>query len=291
MLWLALGGGAVFLLSLAAALYLARRLVRPMVALTRHANELLTLSQAQRMALARNERAIASPVAEIKTLREAIDRANAVQALLAREVDHRSKNLLSVVLSVVRMSRADDIDQFVAAVTERVNALARAHSLLAQKGREGADLMTVAAQELAAYADHVALHGPPVVLSATAVQPLSMLLHELATNATKYGALSAARGRVELTWLLDTGGDTLHLRWREKCGPPIPHPPTRRGFGTRVIDATAAQLGGMVRRHWHSSGLLCEVQLRLRQVARTGEQNEIAETEGAVSSSKVAGGV
>jgi two-component sensor histidine kinase len=145
--------------------------------------------------------------------------------------------------------------------------------------------MSVAGQELAAYVGRVTLRGPNVSLAAKVVQPLSMLLHELATNAAKYGALSGQEGRVEVVWLLDTSDDTLHLRWREDGGPPIPHPPTRRGFGTRVIDATAAQLGGTVQRRWQPSGLSCEVRFPLQRILRSERPTHTVDAEHAAAGS------
>jgi PAS domain S-box-containing protein len=204
------------------------------------------------------------------------------QALLVREVDHRAKNALAVVQSVLRLTPANDAQSFVAAVEARVAALARAHSLLAEGGWSGADLRAVAERELAPYATprrgataaaapppepQVSLDGPPLPLSPAAVQPFAMVLHELATNAAKHGALSAAGGRVELRWRAGRrAGDDgrLRLRWAETGGPRLAAPPSRRGFGTRVIDNTVrGQLGGTVERRWEQSGLVVEVAVPL----------------------------
>lgn len=263
--WLLLGGVAVFLLSLAAALYLSQRLVRPVVALTRQAEEQASGSQHRRTGIAD---IAAIPVAEIERLHGALVRADEVQLLLAREVDHRAKNLLAVVQAVMRMSRADSKEEFVAAVCERVNALARVHSLLAQEGWEGIGLLALAERELAAHADRVTLHGPSVSLASTAAQPMSMLLHELSTNSVKYGALSTPEGRVKVSWSLEPAESRLHLCWRESDGPAVAQRPPRQGFGTRVIDTSVAQLGGTVQRHWQPSGLLCKVRLPLERTIR-----------------------
>ncbi|MBL6459198.1 PAS domain S-box protein [Belnapia sp. T6] len=202
------------------------------------------------------------------------------RVLLAREVDHRAKNVLAVVQSVLRLSPRDNPKAFVAAVEARVSALARVHSLLAERGWGGADLRTVIERELAPYvlrfpgADgqrqtSVSLHGPAVALMAEAVQPVAMLLHELATNAAKHGALSMPHGRMEVQWLVDTAPastGTLRLRWTETGGPIIEGSPVRRGFGSRVIDATVrGQLGGTVERHWGRTGLVVEVTIPLER--------------------------
>ena len=113
----------------------------------------------------------------------------------------------------------------------------------------------------------VFLEGPPVPLAPAAVQPFAMVLHELATNAAKHGALSAPGGRLEVRWRAGRmAGDDglLRLRWAETGGPPLAGPPTRRGFGTRVIEATVrGQLGGAVERRWEPSGLVVEVAVPL----------------------------
>ncbi len=106
------------------------------------------------------------------------------------------------------------------------------------------------------------LGGPEVTLAAPAVQPLSMALHELATNAVKYGALSAAEGRVSITWTLDGAAGLLRLRWAETGGPALAGAPPRRGFGSRVLEATIRdQLGGWVKRDWSGRGLVCHIAL------------------------------
>ncbi|HZH28217.1 MAG TPA: PAS domain-containing protein [Azospirillaceae bacterium] len=183
------------------------------------------------------------------------------QALLAREVDHRAKNVLAVVQAVVRLTSAENPADFVDAVEGRVAALARAHGLLARGGWSGADLRALAEEELAPYLDtedksRAILHGPPVTLGPGAVQPMAMVLHELATNAAKHGALSAPGGRINVTWGREVGGG-LRLDWREVGGPPITGPPTRRGFGSDMLRGATAQLGGKVTVDWAPEGLRC----------------------------------
>jgi two-component sensor histidine kinase len=204
--------------------------------------------------------------------------------MLMREVDHRAKNALAVVQSVVRLTSADEPRAFAAAVQARVAALARAHSLLAEGGWAGADLRTLVERELApvmssargARTDVVRLDGPSVALASTVVQPLAMVLHELAANATKHGALTSPGGRVEVSWRIGrrSGEDgVLHLRWAEHDGPTVPDGPRQRGLGMRMAEATVrGQLGGTIMWRWEPSGLICEMGLPLVRVLSGAEE-------------------
>jgi PAS domain S-box-containing protein len=183
------------------------------------------------------------------------------QALLAREVDHRARNALALVQSIVRLTRADTIKSYIAAVDGRIGALSRAHTLLAQSRWQGADLARLADEELAPYrmadADRVSASGPDVSLEPRTAQTLALALHELSTNAAKYGALSAISGRVKLTW--DLQPDQLVLHWVESGGPST-QPPASPGFGIRVISASVErQLEGEARFEWRPEGLHCSL--------------------------------
>ncbi|WP_372621649.1 HWE histidine kinase domain-containing protein [Falsiroseomonas sp.] len=208
------------------------------------------------------------------------------QRLLMREVDHRAKNALAVVQSVVRLTRAPDAISFAAAVEGRVRALARAHELLAADRWEGASLRDIAAEELAAHveAGQVRLEGPSLRLRAEAVQPLSMVLHELATNAAKHGSLSRPGGTVTLVWRLDAASGMLHLCWTERQGPEIQGPPSRPGFGSRLVEATVrGQLGGSVALGWERSGLRCELTIPASRLAATEKPPDAAPRKAALS--------
>lgn len=201
-------------------------------------------------------------VAQLAITRDVTGRREAEQqqAMLAGEVDHRAKNVLAVALSVIRLTRADDPRLFAEAVEGRIAALAHAHTLLADEHWIGAELRSVAETELAPYlaARCAASGGPPVFLAPGAVQPVSMVLHELATNAAKFGALSRPGGHLELSWTVQPDG-ALRLVWQESGGPPVAAegPP---GFGSKLIEAmVSAQLSGTVRREWRSEGLRCEI--------------------------------
>jgi PAS domain S-box-containing protein len=191
------------------------------------------------------------------------------RALLSREVNHRAKNLLAVIQTVVRLTRANNPQAFVTSVNRRIAALARAHDLLAARDWRDTELRSVVESELAGHMApdrmQVLAEGPPVKIAAIAVQPLSMVLHELATNAARYGAFSCPEGRVSVRWWLEN--EALRLRWQERGGPPVTSAPERNGFGTRIIDASmAGQLGGGVSRRWEEAGLRCDLTLPVGRV-------------------------
>ena len=183
-------------------------------------------------------------------------------ATLAREAEHRSKNVLASVQAAVNLSQAETPEGLKQAIEGRIRALANVHSLFVESRWIGAELSTIAAQELDPYAakERVRIEGPPVLLEPNAAQAVAVTLHELATNAAKYGSLSGPGGRVELTWV--HGEDKrLVMRWTETGGPAV-QVPTREGFGSRVIDRMIRQLKGKTRFDWHPEGLVCEIVLR-----------------------------
>ena len=182
------------------------------------------------------------------------------QVLLAREVDHRAKNALAIVQSIVRLTRAENMPAYVAAVEGRITALSRAHTVLSHSRWQGADLTGLVEEELAAYrgersADRIETAGPAISLQPASAQTLTLALHELATNAVKYGALSSMSGRLKVSWELKPS--TLVLHWEESGGPRV-RKPARLGFGTRIIVASVeGQLGGQARFQWGEIGLHC----------------------------------
>ena len=199
-------------------------------------------------------------------------RAEEERQLLTREVDHRAKNALAVVQAALRLTPKRDAESFAHAVEGRVMALARAHSLLAAARWSGAWLGDVVQGELAPFTDGQAqAEGPPLLLKPAAVQGFSMALHELATNATKHGALSTPEGRVSLRWWLDKVAGEIYLRWTEQGGPPVSGPPAQRGFGSRLLEATLRdQLGGRVEYRWESGGLVCDIALPMARTLAAG---------------------
>ena len=176
--------------------------------------------------------------------------------LLAREVDHRAKNALAVVQALVSLTQAPTKEAFIAAVRGRVAALGRAHSLLAQNRWEGGDLAQIVVDETAPYQrpGQIQVQGVSVRLVANAVQPVSLLIHELATNAFKYGALSVGWGRVEVRWTVRRDL-ALELSWTESHGPAV-GPPAARGFGSTLVSEVATrQLSGTLHIDWRKEGL------------------------------------
>ena len=185
---------------------------------------------------------------------------------LAREAEHRTKNILSTVLATVRLSRSDTSDDLKQLIEGRIEALAKVHTLFVESRWAGAELHRLAAQELLAYSGEkearVRIEGPAVMLEPSTAQTTAIFLHELATNAAKYGSLSAADGHVEISWSITADG-RLRLRWIESGGPPVITPPAHRGFGTRVMENMIGQLKGEVRFDWRDQGLMCEIALPL----------------------------
>jgi two-component sensor histidine kinase/DNA-binding response OmpR family regulator len=211
------------------------------------------------------------------------------QDLLAREVDHRARNALAVVQSIVRLTRANSVDDYVAAVEGRIKALARAHALLSDSRWHSADLGALVAEELAPYRagepDKVEVVGPNVALPPHMAQGLALALHELATNAAKHGALSSMRGKVSLNWQLRQ--DFLVLKWLETGGPPVA-PPSARSFGLKVIRASIEnQLGGRTTFDWAPPGMQCVLSIPLRDAAGAREPKQAVN--GAANGAKQAG--
>ena len=205
---------------------------------------------------------ISGVTVDITNRKEAEER----QVLLAREVDHRARNALALVQSIVRLTRSDNIKSYITAVDGRIGALARAHTLLAQSRWQGADLARLVNEELAPFRtdgpERTTIAGPDVSLEPRTAQTLALALHELATNAAKYGALSVRAGRVAVDWDLQPHG--LLLRWTESGGPQ-PQPPVAPGFGIRLISASIErQLAGEAVFDWCPEGLNCTLRVPCR---------------------------
>jgi PAS domain S-box-containing protein len=187
-------------------------------------------------------------------------------ATLAREAEHRSKNILATVQATVSLSQSDTVNGLKSAIEGRIQALAKVHDLFVKSRWTGAELYSIAAQELAPYVGKVEAHaqidGPHVLLAANTAQVIAVALHELATNAAKYGALSVAKGHVVVKWSL-AANDQLILTWTERGGPAVKKP-TRQGFGTRVMERMIRDLNkGGLRFDWSVEGLTCEIILAM----------------------------
>ncbi len=166
---------------------------------------------------------------------------------ITRELSHRSKNLLLIIQSIARQSirQSADLADFEARFVARLGTLSRLHDLLVQQEWRGAELRDIALAELGVLASsQVAIDGPDFVVRPAAAQVLAMVFHELATNATKYGALSTRDGRIVLSWsIVRDGAEQVVIAWDEEGGPPVA-PPARKGFGSIVIERTVTQIAG-----------------------------------------------
>jgi PAS domain S-box-containing protein len=195
------------------------------------------------------------------------------QVLLAREVDHRARNALAVIQSIIRLTHAKTVDDYVQAIEGRIKALARAHTLLSDSRWHGADLATLVTEELAPYraGDKITIRGPDISLQPATAQGLALALHELATNAAKHGALSSPGGKITLDWQLQ--GDALALNWAENGGPEI-EAPSSRSFGLKVIVASIEQqLGGKTAFDWDTKGLRCAFSIPRSELMKSRAPN------------------
>ncbi len=177
--------------------------------------------------------------------------------LLMREINHRAKNMLSVVHAIARQTAAKNSEHFVERFSERIQALSANHNLLVRNEWNGVEIEDLVRAQLAPFADligsRIAALGPKLRFKAASAQAIGLVLHELATNAGKYGALSTDKGRVNVCWGIE--GDTLTMSWTERDGPPV-SAPERRGFGTMVMEAMAEHsVDGSVDLDYAPSGL------------------------------------
>lgn len=194
-----------------------------------------------------------------------LKRAEEAQRLLAEEVDHRSRNLLALVQAVVHFSVAETPKAIKAAIDGRIQALSNVHTLLAKTRWAGADLRTLVMEELNPYCpqgtSRADIEGSDMTLKPQSAQLIAMVVHELTTNAVKYGALSVPTGRVRVEWAHAANGK-FFLRWTETGGPPV-EPPASQGFGTRVLErALSTQLNGRSLLDWRADGLVCEIEVQ-----------------------------
>ncbi|MDB5458746.1 MAG: putative sensory box sensor histidine kinase [Caulobacteraceae bacterium] len=180
--------------------------------------------------------------------------------LLIREVDHRSRNILTVLQGLVSTMPKDDPKRFAEVFSARLVALANAHGLLADRRWRGVDIRSLLEGELAPYGlERTEFAGGSLIVGAERVQQLSMILHELATNSAKYGCLSVPAGRLSVQWRSE--GSAVRIEWIESGGPCV-SPPTRHGFGSTLIQSIAGRgRGESVRYDWRPEGLHCAIVL------------------------------
>ena len=196
------------------------------------------------------------------------------QSILNRELSHRMKNTLAMVQAIANQTlrNAADLTSARDALSARLVAMSKAHDILLTGAREGASLEELVREALAIHEDaqvqRLRLSGPLVRVGPRAALSLALLVHELATNATKYGALSTADGVVSVAWTIEDGqpNAALHLRWTEAGGPPVAAP-TRRGFGSVLIErGLTGAIGGEVRISYPVTGVVCDLTAPLAKI-------------------------
>jgi PAS domain S-box-containing protein len=202
------------------------------------------------------ERRLVSFVGTVQDITERKEREER-EHLLMREINHRAKNMLSVVDAIARQTAAKNSEDFVERFSERIQALAANHDLLVRNEWNGVEIEDLVRTQLAPFADligsRIVVLGPKLRLKAASAQTVGLVLHELATNAGKYGALSTDSGRVDVRWGIDA--DTLSMTWTERDGPRV-SAPKQRGFGTMVMEAMAEHsVDGTVDLDYAPSGL------------------------------------
>ena len=192
-------------------------------------------------------------------------RSEAHISALAQEAEHRARNVLATVQATVNLSEAETVAEFKKVIEGRLQALANVHTLFVELRWSGAELHDIVTKELAPYrkddGTRASIEGPELVLEPNRAQTIAVICHELATNAVKYGALSVCGGRIDVSWSRPENGQ-LVLSWTETCGPVV-KPPTRKGFGTRVMASMIQQANGEIRFDWRPSGLSCEIALAI----------------------------
>jgi two-component sensor histidine kinase len=241
-----LAGAATMLLSLLLAVWSASRITRPIEQIEQGTHALMlrraiTFSHTGLPEADRTLNAISSTALVFEQHDKERDEREAHVRLIMRELSHRSKNLLAIVLAIARQTsrHTTSFSDFETRFNSRIQALADAHDLLVEQQWSGAAIDDLVRAQLAAFGmEKVACHGPRVMLRTEAVQNVALALHELATNASKYGALSVPAGKVDIEWAREPGKpgeQNLRLSWRESGGPQVV-PPASKGFGCFVLE-------------------------------------------------------
>jgi two-component sensor histidine kinase len=262
-------GGAISLLSLIFAIWIAKRITGPLAELRQKAGALLADPGV------RFEPGVPELGELWATLRGvAADRCRAEehQRLLMQELNHRTKNLLCVVLSIANQTAARSPAEFLERFAERIRALAASQDLLVQSKWRGVEIEALVRAQLAHFADligaRITIEGPPFSVTPSAAQSIGMAVHELATNAGKYGSLSDDHGSVTISWRLDDG--QFCIDWIERDGPCV-KPPKRRGFGTTIISAIArSSVDGEVELNYQPGGVTWRLRCASSKVMSAG---------------------
>jgi two-component sensor histidine kinase len=281
-----LAGGATMLLSLLLAIWSARRIARPIEQIEQGTHALMlrrTISFAN-TGLPEADRtldALAQTARVFEQHDKERDERETHVRLIMRELSHRSKNLLAIVLAIARQTarHTTSFGDFEARFNSRIQALADAHDLLVEQQWSGAFLDDLVRAQLAAFGmEKVACHGPRIMMRTEAVQNVALALHELATNASKYGALSVPAGKVDIDWARETGesgGRNLRLTWRESGGPPVTAP-SKKGFGCFVLERVTVNALGEGKLEFNPEGLVWTCIIRPEHLIDEDEAADIA---------------
>jgi two-component sensor histidine kinase len=254
-------------LTLLLAILFARRVSRPILALA---------DGAQALGHGEAVMVIDSPIREANVVSRAlaaaaIERKQAEDQIrfLMRELSHRAKNQLAVVVAMARRAGGDNeaLQEFRSMFSERLLALARSTDLLVEQNWKGVPLADLVRAQLLPFetgeSSRIKAGGPRIDVGADAAQNLGLVIHELATNAAKYGALSMPGGVVAIRWWLTDPGPRFHISWTEAGGPPV-SPPVETGFGSILIQRTVAQaLNADVSHEFHPTGVVWKMELAL----------------------------
>jgi two-component sensor histidine kinase/type II secretory pathway component PulM len=261
-----LAGGGTTLLSLLLAIWSARRIARPIEQIEQgtHALMLRRAISFSNTGLPEADRTLDALAATARVFEQhdkERDEREAHVRLIMRELSHRSKNLLAIVLAIARQTsrHTTSFRDFESRFNSRIQALADAHDLLVEQQWSGAQIDDLVKAQLAAFGvERVTCRGARVLLKAEAVQNVALALHELATNASKYGALSVPAGRINIDWVrepAEAGERNLRLTWQESGGPPVVAP-TQKGFGCFVLERVTVNALGEGKLEFNPDGLV-----------------------------------
>jgi two-component sensor histidine kinase len=264
-LLLGLAGGIATLLSMLLAIWAARRIAAPIERIEQGSHDLVLRRSIafQSTGVPEVDRALEAFSTTARVLErheQDRDEREAHVKLIMRELSHRSKNLLAIVLAIARQTarHTASFEDFEARFSSRIQALADAHDLLVEQQWSGALLHDLVNAQLSAFdLDKISCSGGPIMLRTEAVQNVALALHELATNASKHGSLSVPNGKVEIAWELEpgkTGERSLRLTWREIGGPPVKEP-SQKGFGCFVLERVTVNALGEGRLEFNPAGL------------------------------------
>jgi len=276
-----LAGIAAIVASVLLALWAARRIANPIEEIETGTHALLLRQEVtfEPTGVPEVDRALDAFNATAKVLQrheqERDEREQHIRIIM-RELSHRSKNLLAIVMAIARQTarNSPSFSEFERRFNSRIQALASAHDLLVEQQWGGATMEGLAHAQLSAFGlEKIAMRGEPVKLRAETTQNVALALHELGTNASKYGALSVPEGRVELDWVLERteeGPPSLRLTWREIGGPKV-QPPEDRGFGCFVLERVTVNALGEGRIEFDEDGLVWTCTVRPEHLIGAGE--------------------